>query len=55
VFAIDADRARAKPVTTGQAYSDLRLVEGIAAGTRVVKQPPADMADGATVVIKAAK
>jgi len=55
VFAIDADRARAKPVTPGQTYSDLRLVEGIAAGTRVVKQPSAEMMDGAKVTIKTAK
>ena len=54
VFAIDADRARAKPVTPGQSYNDLRLVEGIGAGTRVVKQPPADMGDGAVVALKAA-
>ena len=52
VFAIDADRARAKPVTPGQTYNDLRLAEGIGAGTRVVKQPPAEMADGAKVEIK---
>ena len=52
VFAIDAERARAKPVTPGQSYNDLRLVEGIAAGTRVVKQPPTEMADGAKVEIK---
>jgi len=55
VFAIDADRARAKPVTPGQTYNDLRLAEGIGAGTRVVKQPPAEMADGAKVEIKSAK
>ena len=55
VFAIDADRARARTVTPGQTYNDLRLVEGIAAGTRVVKQPPADMTDGARVAIKTAK
>lgn len=55
VYALDADRVRAKPVAPGQTYNDLRLVEGIAAGTRVVKQPPAEMADGAKVEIKAAK
>jgi RND family efflux transporter MFP subunit len=36
VFVIDADRARATPVTPGQSYNDLRLVEGIGAGARVV-------------------
>jgi RND family efflux transporter MFP subunit len=55
VYAIDADRARAKAVTPGQSYNDLRLVEGIGAGTRVVKQPPAEMADGAKLEIKTAK
>jgi hypothetical protein len=49
VFAIDGSRARAREVVPGQAYSDLRLVEGIAAGTQVVKQPPAQMTDGAAV------
>ncbi|MBS0583847.1 MAG: efflux RND transporter periplasmic adaptor subunit [Proteobacteria bacterium] len=52
VYAIDTDRARAKPVTPGQSYNDLRLVEGIAAGTRVVRQPPAEMADGAKLEIR---
>ena len=54
VYAIDNDRARAKPVTPGQTYNDLRLVEGIGAGTRVVKQPPAEMADGSKLEIKTA-
>jgi RND family efflux transporter MFP subunit len=49
VFAIDGSRARAREVVPGQAYSDLRLVEGIAAGTQVVKQPSAQMTDGAAV------
>jgi RND family efflux transporter MFP subunit len=54
VFAIEGDRARAKSVTPGQTYGDLRLVEGVATGTRVVKQPAAEIADGAKVEIKAA-
>lgn len=54
VFAIDGDRARARAVTPGQTYSDLRLVEGIAAGTQIVKQPPASMNDGARVTVEAA-
>ncbi len=49
VFVIDGERARLKPVTPGQTYGDLRLVEGIAAGARVVKQPAAEMGDGAKV------
>jgi RND family efflux transporter MFP subunit len=54
VFALDNDRARLKPVTPGQTYNDLRLVEGIGSGTKVVKQPQTEMADGAKVEIKAA-
>jgi hypothetical protein len=55
VFAIDGGRARAREVTPGQAYSDLRLVEGIAAGTQVVRQPPAEMTDGAKVAVGGSK
>jgi RND family efflux transporter MFP subunit len=55
VFVIDADRVHTKSVTPGHVYNDLRLVEGIATGARVVRQPPAEMADGAIVAIKAAK
>jgi hypothetical protein len=54
VFAIDGDRARLKPVTPGQTYNDLRLVEGIGSGTKVIKQPQAEMGDGAKVEIKTA-
>lgn len=54
VFSIDGDRARLKAVTPGQAYNDLRLVEGIGAGTKVVRQPQAELADGARVEIKPA-
>ena len=55
VFAIDGGRARARTVTPGQTYSDLRLVEGIVAGTQVVKQPPAELNDGANVTVGAGK
>jgi RND family efflux transporter MFP subunit len=51
LFAIEGDRARAKPVTPQQTYGELRLVEGIGSGTVVVKQPPAEMIDGAKVTI----
>ncbi|MEP6939854.1 MAG: efflux RND transporter periplasmic adaptor subunit [Rudaea sp.] len=54
VFAVDNDHARLRPVTQGQTYNDLRLVEGIGAGTKVVKQPQAEMTDGAKIAIKAA-
>ncbi len=55
VFAIDGGRARLHAVTPGQTYSDLRLVEGIAVGTQVVKQPPAQMNDGAAVTLDGSK
>ena len=47
VYEIDGSRAHARAITPGQAYGDLRLVEGIAAGARVVREPPAEMTDGA--------
>jgi RND family efflux transporter MFP subunit len=52
VFAIDGDHVRATPVTPGQTYGDLRLVDGLTSGARVVRAPPADMADGARVIVK---
>ncbi len=52
VFAIDGDRARVRAVTPGQQMAELRLVEGVASGTRLVREPPAEMTDGARVTIK---
>ncbi|MBA8882360.1 efflux RND transporter periplasmic adaptor subunit [Dokdonella fugitiva] len=52
VFALDGDRARLRPVTPGQAYADQRLVEGIGLGTRIVRQPTAELVDGARVAIR---
>jgi RND family efflux transporter MFP subunit len=52
VFAIDGDKARLRTVTPGQTMGELRLVEGIAAGTRVVREPPAEIGDGSRVTIK---
>ncbi|HVT33932.1 MAG TPA: efflux RND transporter periplasmic adaptor subunit, partial [Rhodanobacteraceae bacterium] len=52
VFAIDGDKVRQRTVTPGQTMGELRLVEGIAAGTRVVRAPPAEMKDGSRVTIK---
>ena len=49
VFVIEGDRARLRKVTPGQSMGDLRLVEGLAAGTRIVRAPTADLADGARV------
>jgi RND family efflux transporter MFP subunit len=51
VFVIDGAHARLHAVSAGQRYSDLRLVEGLAAGTRVIKQPPEQMQDGAKVIV----
>jgi hypothetical protein len=52
VFAIDGDKARIRAVTPGQQMADLRLVEGVASGTRIVREPPAEMADGSRVTIR---
>jgi multidrug efflux pump subunit AcrA (membrane-fusion protein) len=51
VFVIDGEHARAHPVMPGQSFGDLRLVEGIENGARVVRTPPADLQDGARVAI----
>jgi RND family efflux transporter MFP subunit len=51
VFVIDSGHARARPVSPGQSVGDLRLVEGIAAGTQLVRNPPQPMNDGAAIVI----
>jgi RND family efflux transporter MFP subunit len=52
VFTIDGDHAHEAPVTPGQTYGDLRAVEGITNGTRVIRAPPAEMTDRARVVVK---
>ena len=52
VFVIEGERAAARAVVPGQSVGDLRLVEGIANATRVVREPPADMQDGARITIK---
>lgn len=52
VFVIEGDRARLRKVTPGQSMGDLRLVEGVAAGTRIVRAPPAGLVDGARVRIR---
>jgi RND family efflux transporter MFP subunit len=51
VFAIDGTRAVARTVTPGQSMGELRLVEGLAAQTSVVREPPPDMQDGARVEV----
>ena len=52
VFTIENDHAHATPITPGQTYGDLRSVEGLANGASVVRAPPADMTDGARIVVK---
>ena len=51
VFVIDGDKAKAQLVTAGQSIGDLRRIEGIAAGTRIVRAPPAELIDGARIAI----
>jgi len=51
VFTIDRDHAKAVTVTAGQTYGDLRLVQGLTSGTRVVRAPPSEMKDGARVSV----
>jgi RND family efflux transporter MFP subunit len=52
VFVIDGDRARLHGVGPGQQMGDMRLVEGLASGTRIVRAPPKEMSDGSRVTIK---
>ncbi|HEY6940014.1 efflux RND transporter periplasmic adaptor subunit [Dokdonella sp.] len=52
VFVLDGDRARMRAVTAGQTYADQRLVEGIGVGTRIVREPSAELADGSRIAIK---
>ena len=51
VFVIDGERARERAVTAAQSFGELRLVEGVESGVRVVRAPPADLQDGARVAI----
>jgi HlyD family secretion protein len=52
VFEIDNGRARALPVSAGATSGDLRLVGGLASGTEVIRVPPPNLRDGATVTIR---
>ncbi|MBV6415734.1 MAG: Multidrug resistance protein MdtA [Steroidobacteraceae bacterium] len=49
VFVAEGDRARARAVTPGQPFGDLTLVEGLAAGARVVREPGPGLVDGARI------
>ncbi len=52
VLTVDGDRVHAHVVTAGQTYGDLRLVGGVTKGTTVVSSPPAEMDDGARILVK---
>ena len=52
VFTLEGERARMRTVTPGQTYADQRLVEGIAIGARIVRDPPAELVDGGRVAPK---
>lgn len=52
VFTVNAGRAHAQAVTSGESAGDLRRVEGIAAGTVIVRAPPDDLSDGAAVAVR---
>jgi RND family efflux transporter MFP subunit len=49
LFVLDGHQARLVKVTPRGDRGDMRLVEGIAAGTQVVIAPPAGLSDGAAV------
>ena len=51
VFIVDGDRAKAQTVTAGQSIGDLRRIDGIDAGTRIVRAPTAELTDGARIAI----
>jgi RND family efflux transporter MFP subunit len=51
VFAIETDHAHQRMVHAGSVSGDLRLVEGLGAGTQVVRRPPDDLHDGSAVTI----
>jgi RND family efflux transporter MFP subunit len=52
VFTIEGNRTRQVPVIPGADYGDLRLVEGLAGGAKIVRSPPANLNDGGRIVVK---
>jgi RND family efflux transporter MFP subunit len=52
VFEIDAGHAHARQISAGAAYGDQRLVEGVASGAQLVREPPPSLNDGAAVVVR---
>ena len=51
VFTVDGARAHAQAVKADQSFGDLRLIEGIGNGVRVVRTPSATLSDGTRVAI----
>lgn len=49
VYRIDGEHVRAQPVTPGQSVGELRQIDGLTAGTRIVRNPPAELVDGARI------
>ena len=54
VYVVDGTTARARSVSPGQVYGELRVVTGLAAGVRVVRLPPEGLGDGARLSIASA-
>lgn len=52
VFRIEGDRAEQQAIMPGQNMGELRLVEGLANGMVVVRDPPAGLVDGSRVHLK---
>lgn len=52
VFTVDAGHAHVQPVTPGEISGDLRRVEGLPAGAVLVREPPANLSDGAAVAVR---
>ncbi|MGH8318154.1 MAG: efflux RND transporter periplasmic adaptor subunit [Steroidobacteraceae bacterium] len=52
VFVIRGDHAREHTVSPELARGDLRAVEGLGAGTEVVKSPPLRLRDGSRIAVK---
>lgn len=52
VFTVVDGRSHALQVTPGRTYGDLRIVQGLDAGVRVVRRPPAQLNEGARVAVR---
>jgi RND family efflux transporter MFP subunit len=54
-FVIDGERVRARELAPGPSYGDMLLIEeGLEAGARVVRNPPAQLEDGMRIRLKPA-